>query len=224
MGCIARLGCLTVLALVCVVGWFTRDRWMHNLPGARPATTTTSTAGGEGTWQPLTPAAAERGRRAIDALNSPNGPVFANLSAAELTAYVSQAAGKMLPASADSVEAAVVGDAVFLRAVVPMKDIAGSGALGPLGGLLNARERIQLGGALHVIRPGMSEFQVRSIKLRDFNVPAGMIPRLVQQITKGKHVEGVAADALPVPTPRNLADVRIANGRVTLYKTAGTRP
>ena len=184
----------------------------------------TSTAK-DGAWQHLTPTAAQRGRRAVEALNSPNGPVFTNLSAAELTAYVSQAAGKMLPASADSVEAAVVGDAIFLRAVVPTKDVVGSGTLGPLAGLLNARERIQLGGTLHVIRPGMSEFQVRSIKIRDFGVPTGAIPRLVKQIRKGKHVDGVADDALPVPTPRNLADVRIANGRVTLYKTTGaTKP
>lgn len=217
MGCIARLGCLVLLVILAVAGWFTRDRWMSKLPGRSSSATVTT----EQKWQPLTPAAAERGRRAIDALNRPGGPVFANLSAAELTAYVSQAAGRMLPASADSVEAAVIGDAMFLRAVVPMKDLAGSGVLGPLGGLLNDRERIELGGTFHVVRPGMSEFQVRSIRLRDFKVPSGAIPRLVKQITRGKHVEGVADDALPVPTPRNLADVRIANGRVTLYKTTG---
>ncbi|MDB4884918.1 MAG: hypothetical protein JWN79_356 [Gemmatimonadetes bacterium] len=221
MGCIARLGCLVVLAILALAGWLTRDRWMHNLPGKAPAV---ATAPAEQTWQPLTPAAAERGRRAIAALDNPKGPVFANLSAAEITAYVSQAAGRMLPASADSVEAAVIGDQILLRAIVPMKDIAGSGVLGPLGGLLNARERITLGGTFHVVRPGLSEFQVRTVKLREFNVPGGAIPRLVQQITKGKRTEGVAQDALPVPTPRNLADVRIANGRVTLYKTTGARP
>jgi hypothetical protein len=221
MGCIARLGCLVLLAILAFAGWLTRDRWMHNIPGRSPSV---ATVPAEQTWQPLTPAAAERGRRAIDALNSPSGPVFANLSAAEITAYVSQAAGRMLPASADSVEAAVIGDQILLRAIVPMKDIAGSGVLGPLGGLLNDRERIQLGGTFHVVRPGLSEFQVRTVKLREFSVPSGAIPRLVQQITKGKQVEGIAKDALPVPTPRNLADVRIANGRVTLYKTTGARP
>lgn len=216
MGCIARLGCLVLLVLLAVAGWFTRDRWMSKLPGAKPAATTTSMTS---TWQPLTPAAAARGRRAIESLNSPSGPVFTNLSAAEITAYVSQAAGQMLPSSADSVEAAVIGDAMYLRAIVPMKDLAGSGALGPLGGLLNDRERVQLGGTFRVVRPGLSEFQIRSVKLRDFTVPSGAIPRLVQQITKGRHIEGIAPDALPVPTPRNLADVRIANGRVTLYRT-----
>jgi hypothetical protein len=107
---------------------------------------------------------------------------------------------------------------LYVRAIVPTKDIARSGALGPLAGLLNDRERVTLGGSFHVIRPGLSEFQLRDVKLRDFSVPRGAIPRLVQQITKGKHTPGVATDALAVPTPPSLADVRIANGRVTLYK------
>src|ERR671921_464390 len=86
----------------------------------------------------------------------------------------------------------------------------------------NDRARLQLGGSFRVIRPGLSEFEVREIKLRDFNVPRGAIPRLVQQISRGNHPEGVAPNALAVTTPRSLADVRIANGRVTLYKTTGT--
>ena len=78
-----------------------------------------------------------------------------------------------------------------------------------------------LGGSFHVIRPGLSEFEVREIKLRDFKVPTGAIPRLVKQISRGNRPEGVAPNALAVTTPRSLADVRIANGHVTLYKTTG---
>jgi hypothetical protein len=136
-----------------------------------------------------------------------------------------QAVGKNFPSSADSVEAAVIGDQLYVRAVVPTKDIAGSGALGPLGGLLNERERISLGGTFHVIRPGLSEFEIREVKLRDFKLPSGAIPRLMQQIKKGKAIEGVAENALPVPTPKSLGDVRIANNRVTLYRaSAGATP
>ena len=78
-----------------------------------------------------------------------------------------------------------------------------------------------LGGTFHVIRPGLSEFQVREIKLRDFKVPAGAIPRLLQQLSRGNRPEGVAPNAIPITTSPNLGDVRIANGRVTLYKTTG---
>jgi hypothetical protein len=220
MGCMARLGCLALLVVLAVVGWFTRDQWLPKLTGRPPAVETAAS-----TWQPLSPEAGERGRRKIEALSGGTGPVFTNLSASEVASYVFQTVARTIPASADSAEAAVIGDALYVRAVVPVREIAGSGVLGPLAGLLGDRERLQLGGSFRVIRPGLSEFEVREIKLRDFKVPAGAIPRLVQQISRGNRPEGVAPNALPVTTPRSLGDVRIANGRVTLYKiTGGSTP
>jgi hypothetical protein len=217
MGCFARLGCLVLVLLLALSAWLTRERWLRILPGSSrvsPATVAT-----EPLWEPLSPAAAARGKRAIDGLTSRSGPVFANLKAAEIASYVFESAGSAFPASADSVEAAVIGDVLYVRAIVPTKAIAGTGALGPLAGLLNDRERVSLGGSFHVVRPGLSEFQVRDVKLRDFSVPHGAIPRLVQQITHGPRPAGISPDAVAVPTPRSLADVRIANRRVTLYKT-----
>jgi len=218
MGCIARIGCLILLVLLALGAWLTREKWLRISPGA--ATSTASAP----TWEPLSPAAGERGKRGIDNLSNPSGPVFTNLSASEVASYVFQTAAHTIPATADSAEAAVIGDALYVRAVVPIKDIAGSGVLGPLAGLLNDRERLQLGGTFHVIRPGLSEFEIREIKLRDFKVPTGAIPKLVQQITRGARPDGVAPDALPVITPRSLADVRVGNRRVTLYKTTGAAP
>jgi hypothetical protein len=214
MGCLRRVGCLVVVVAIVIGLWITQDKWLHRIWSSRPAPEATV----ESVWQPLSPQAAARGQRAIEGLSAPRGPVYANLTANEIASYVVQAAGGAFPASSDSVEAAVIGDVLYVRAIVPTKDIARSGALGPLAGLLNDRERVTLGGSFHVIRSGLSEFQLRDVKLRDFSVPRGAIPRLVQQITKGKHTPGVATDALAVPTPPSLADVRIANGRVTLYK------
>ena len=216
MGCIARLGCLVLLAILAVAGWFTKDRWLHRVTGSAPVTANAP----ELLWQPLSPAAGERGRRAIEAMSRPSGPVFTNLTAAEVASYVFQTAGKTLPAGADSAEAAVIDDALYVRAVVPMRQIAGSGMLGPMAGLLNDRERLSLGGRFRVVRPWLSEYQVREIKLRDFRIPAGAIPRIVQQLSHNRPA-GLASDALPVPTPASLGDVRIANHRVTLYRTTG---
>jgi hypothetical protein len=223
MGCLRRVGCLVVLAAIVIGLWITQDKWMRFI---RRASNTPEPVAVERVWQPLSPEAAARGRRAIEGLSAARGPVYTNLAANEIASYVVQAAGGAFPASADSVEAAVIGDVLYVRAIVPTKDIARSGALGPLACLLNERERVSLGGSFHVIRPGLSEFQLRDVKLRDFSVPRSAIPRLVQQITKGKKTPGVADNALPVPTPASLADVRIATGRVTLYKTmpAGKAP
>jgi hypothetical protein len=218
MGCLFRTGCFIVLLCVAVVAWFTRDRWMSRIAGTPPVVATGPV------WEPLTPEAGERGRRAISSLSQKSGPVFENLRGNEVASYVFQSVAKTIPAGADSAEAAVIGDALFVRAIVPMKALAGSGVLGPLAGLLNDREKLSFGGTFRVIRPGLSEFQVREIKLRDFKVPAGAVPRLLQQIEKGQRPEGVAPDAIPVPTPASLGDVRIANGHVTLYKTTGTAP
>jgi hypothetical protein len=215
MGCIARLGCLILLVCLAIGAWFTRDRWLPKITG-KPVVT--STASG---WEPLTPEAGATGKRKLDELAKPSGPVFTNLSATEVASYVFQTVARTIPATADSAEAAVIGDALFVRAVVPIREIAGTGVLGPLAGLLNDRERLQLGGTFRVIRPGQSEFEVREIKLRDFKVPAGAIPRLVRQLSKGERPEGISPNALPVTTPRTLGDVRIANGHVTVYKTTG---
>ena len=215
MGCLRRAGCLVVVLAIVVGLWLTQNKWMRVVKRSDPAPDVSA----DRVWQPLSPQAAARGKQALDGLASPRGPVFVNLSANEIASYVVQAAGGAFPASADSVEAAVIDDVLYVRAIVPTKDIARSGALGPLAGLLNAREKVSLGGSFRVVRPGLSEFKLRDVKLRDFSVPRGAIPRLVQQITKGKQTPGIANDALAVPTPTSLADVRIANGRVTLYKS-----
>ncbi len=218
MGCIARLGCLVLLAILAIAAWFTRDRWMSKVTGSTPAVASAPL------WQPLTPAAGARGQRAIESLQSSNGPVFANLQAGEIASYVFQTVGHTIPSTADSAEAAVIGDALYVRAVVSMKDIAGSGVLGPFASMVNARERLSFAGSFRVVQPGLSEFRIREIKIRDFNVPSGAIPKLVQQLRRGPQPDGLASDALPVPTPRSLADVRIANHVVTLYKTTSPAP
>jgi hypothetical protein len=221
MGCLARLGCLVVLVVLGVCAWLTRDKWMTKVSGGAPAAAVSTAP----VWEPLSPEAGARGKRVIESLQSTGGPVFANLRAGEIASYVFETVGRTLPATADSVEAAVIGDALYVRAIVPVKDLAGSGVLGPLGSLLNDREKISIGGTFHVIKPGLSEFQVREVKLRDFKLPSGAIPRLLQQLSKGKRPEGISPDALPVTTPKSLADVRIANHQVTLYKTpSGANP
>ena len=102
MGCIARLGCLVVLVCLAVGAWFTRDKWMSKVTGAAPGAAAVSTAP---VWEPLTPEAGARGKRAIESLQSNTGPVFANLKAGEIASYVFQTVGRTLPTSADSVGA-----------------------------------------------------------------------------------------------------------------------
>ena len=208
----SRLALLAVLVLVVIVAWVTRDRWWHRVSGGA-----SSTNGGP-VWEPLTAAGAERARRALERLSQPTGPVFTTLSGGDVASYVFQSLAKQLPPSADSVEAAVIGDRLYIRASVRLSDLGGTSVLGPLAGMLGERERMQFGGTFHVIRDGLAEFQVKDVKVRDLSIPPPMIPRLLRQIERGSRPEGLSPDGLPVVIPTYLGDVRIGEGKVSLYK------
>ena len=213
MGCIARLGCLFLLAILAIVGWFTRDRWLPD----RFRTHVESTAASP--WQPVTDAGAQRVETALSKLSQPRGPVFQTLSGADVASYVFRRLANRLPASSDSVQAMVSGDRVSLRAIVNLSELGGTGILGPLGSMLRSREPVEFTGTFRVIRPGMAEFQIQSMKIRDLGIPHGMISSLIRRMDRGQRPEGLDADALPLPTPRYVGDIRVANGKITLYKT-----
>lgn len=213
MGCLSRIGCLALLVVIAIAAWLTQDNWMPRLTGhAAPA------ASGP-LWEPITPQGAERTRQLLGRLSRPTGPVFGNLSGGDVASYVYQSLARQLPPSADSIEAAVIGDRLYIRASVLLKDLGGSASLGPLAGMLGDRERMQFGGTFHVVRPQLAEFEVKDIKIRDLSIPAAMIPRVLQQSERGSRPEGLSPDGLPIVIPAYLGDVRIDNGKVTLYKT-----
>jgi hypothetical protein len=216
MGCLSRLGCLLVVAVIAIVAWITNPLWLPRFAHRTPAATADGLV-----WEPITPQGAERTRQMLAKLNQPSGPVFGNLSAGDVASYVFQALSRQLPPSADSVQAAVIGDRLYIRASVKLKDLGGAAVLGPLAGMLGDREQMQFGGTFHVIRPQLAEYQVKDIKVRDFSIPEGMIPRVLTQTERGSRPEGLSPDGLPLVVPKYLGDVRIANGRVTLYKTVG---
>jgi hypothetical protein len=120
-----------------------------------------------------------------------------------------------LPSSADSIEARVSGESLSMRAKVNTSDISG---LGALGAMLGEREPVELTGTIRVVNPGLGEFQVRDAKVRGLSVPHGMISTLVGRVDRGPKRPGVDADAMPLPLPPYVGDIRVANGKITLYK------
>ena len=209
MGCLVRLGCLAILLCAAVIGWFTRDRWMperfRNVlsPPAKVAT-----------WQPLTDSGAEHTRAALAKLSQPSGPVFETLSGADVASFAFRELSKQLP-EADSMAVLVEGERISMRAIVKTSDIRG---LGTVGSMLGDREHVQLTGTMRVVKPGLAEFQVQDAKIRGLSLPHGMISTLIGRFQKGPRKEGVDADALPLPLPPYVGDIRVANGRITLYK------
>ena len=207
-------GCLVVLVLALAAGWFARDRWEARQAAVAAAADTVVR------WEALTAEGGERARAAIEGLGQRTAPVFASIGGGDLSSYIFITLAKQLPPSAENIEAAVIGDQLHVRASVDLNDFGGAGALGPLAAFLAGRETMQLGGSFHVIKPGLAEFRVAELRLRDFSVPKNLVPKLIRTFSKGARPPGVSDNALPLTVPEYLADVRIARGKVILYRTA----
>lgn len=223
MGCLRRLGCLGLLLVLAAAAWLMRDKWLHRVPFINRDSSAARTTTGSSTWQRLTPDGANRAQTALRRLEGRSGPVYVNVAPGDLAAYIFQELSGALPKGADSVEAAAIGDQLIVRAVVPTAVLGSKESLGPMAALLGDRERVQFGGRLRIVRPGLGEFKVTELKLRDFTLPKALIPRIVGQMARNRPAE-IAADALPLRTPNHIADVRVANGTVTMYKTVPSTP
>ncbi len=207
-GCLKRAGCLLVIVLVLCVLWYwyvRAGRPTLTVTRTTSDTTTAATSTSASGWQPLTPAAAERGRVAVQSLGRQSGPVFANMTAE-------------LPPSAKNAEATVIGNRLYVRSDVELKDFGGTKSLGPIGMVLGERDSVRLGGTINMLKPGLGEFLVQEVKLGRIEIPTTLIPKLLGQM-KRKPVPGISPNGLPMVMPSYISDVRIASGRITLYKS-----
>jgi len=215
MGCLRRIGCLVFLLMILILAiaaWFSRDWWLQMAPfGPQHA------AQQAATWQSPSADGARRAENALAGLRRKGGPVFANVAPGDLVAYVLKEFSRWLPRSADSIQAAVVGDRLHIRARVRSEDL-GREFLGPIGYLLAEHERIEFGGALRVIRPGFSEYRVKTFKVHDIAVPQSVLPAFIRQLSRDARPSGLSEDGLPLATPEYIGDVRLAAGRITVYK------
>lgn len=219
-GCFRRLGCLVLLLIVGVIAWFNRGKLeeiYRRYAGDRisPSSGAVSTVGG---WEPLTGDKATRGKTRVESLSRQSGPVFANLTPGEAASYIFLEVAKQLPSSSQDISASVNGDRLYVRANVELKDFGGASVLGPLAGMLGTRDTVQLGGQIHVLRPGVGEFEVEDLRIGSFPIPSALIPKLIRRMRKGTIPDGIASNALPMKLPAYIGDVRIANGRIVVYK------
>jgi len=146
-----------------------------------------------------------------------------SLRAPELAAVLATGMVKVLPSSATRSEVAVVDEQVLMRTVVELRDVAGDGALGSLLGVaLNGRDTLRMAGTLDLVRPGLAEYRVRELRMAGIDVPPRLIPSVLGAIRRAAAAaaaaDSLSTDALPIPLPTAVADVRVANGKVTLYK------
>jgi hypothetical protein len=220
-GFFRRLGCLIIVVILLLAVWY----WYARVDKKRTTTADNAAAiddaagSSNSGWQSFTPADAERGHAAILAFDRQSGPVFVNLTPAEAGSYLLSLVSKQLPPSATNAQAAVIGNRLYVRSEVQWKDFGNSPALSSIRMLLGERDSVTIGGTIHMLHPGLAEFNVAEMKLGKFDVPGGLQSRLIQEIKKKNPAPGVSQNALPVVLPSYITDVRIANGKITLYKS-----
>lgn len=208
--CLGRLGCLLFLVIAGALAFLMRDRWMPRVLGrGEPAPVA---------WESVREPGAQKAGDAVASLGNRGGPAYVTVSAAELAALMVRSTGHRLPPELDSVEAAIDGETVRVRALVAIDDLRGLDALGPLARVLDRQERIEFTGTLGVLRPGLGEFRVSSVKIADLLLPRAAIPKLLARLDKSVRPEGVSPDGIAITIPEYIGDVRMANGQVTLYR------
>lgn len=232
MGCLSRLGCLVVLLVALGAGyWLYGDRLpgeLGSLAGraARAVTKDTTRVDRERgvAWVSLDESSTA-GIENVARLGRASGPAFVTLSANDLAGFISTALARFMPRSAVAPQVAVSGDRVLMRAEVDLRDFAGEGAFGSIiGSAMNGRDTLRLGGTLRLVRPGLAEYRVRELRIKGIDVPPRVIPGLVGTLKRRvRGADSLSSDALPVPLPRYVGDVRVQNGRITLYR-AGVTP
>jgi hypothetical protein len=159
------------------------------------------------------------GREAVARLSRRNGPAYISLRAPELAGLLAASVPKVFPATASRPDIAIVDEQLLVRTVVELRDLAGDGALrGLLGVALDGRDTVRLTGTLDLERPGLAAFRVRELRMAGIDVPPRLIPSLLGAMRRAAAADSLPTDALPIPLPKVVADVRVASGKVTLYK------
>ena len=221
MGCLRRLGCLVLLALLGGVAWVTSDQWRPLLPVWVPGTLAPRAISSVpySAWAPVTAAGAARAERSLAALGDRSALVFTSLHPAEFAGYVVMDLAGRLPPDGDSTQAAVIGNQLSIRTSLDIRALGGSDAWARVAAVIGARTPLTFAGTFDIVRPGVAEFRVQQLSLHSVPVPEPLIPRVLRKIENGPHPTGVAANALLVNVPPYVADVRAAGGKILIYKS-----
>jgi hypothetical protein len=115
------------------------------------------------------------------------------------------------------VQAKVDGEQIRLRAIMNTREL-GSAVVSALGSLMGEREHVEMAGTLSVIGKGMAEFKVTAVRVHNVGVPGALISTLVKPMVRGPRPQGLSENAIPVSIPPYIGDVRVARGKITLYK------
>jgi hypothetical protein len=209
----AFLGCLTTVAVGGLIAWSCRDQiagLYHSTVESRRAV-----SGADVTVGPVTGRASEAARRAAErkerAIADRDGPAYVVFTADEMAALIESRLDAGARRALDSFRVTLADDRVALEAAL-VTDVVGRDLLGPLGGFLEAREPLRLGGPARLATAGVLLWRPDEFVVRSLSVPPAAVPRLVDRLTGGDD------GAFHIEVPSTVGDVRIRPDGVTLYR------
>lgn len=209
-----KIGCLLIVIALGAAVWYFRGYWIPKAKQAVAVEAPADTAG----WTRITSSGGERARRRIATLSHRSGPAYITLTASEFAAYVLGSALSEVARYDTAAQAVVEDGKLYIRARIRLSDIGGKDALGPLARLFNDTEPLLVGGTLTAVRPGLAQFRIKEVAVRGIEVPRSVIGTLVKRWSPGTRPDSLASDGLPVPLPPDVVDLRLQDGKVTLYK------
>lgn len=213
LGCITlpfRLALLALLLLGAYLGWRNRDR-IADMLGLRPTAAVAPESRGRPTGRGLA--------RAIEKVDSLNGwrADSVVLSAGEMASLVGAGLPAVVRRDIDSLQVELLENAIRVRGRIRTEGLPRE-VLGPFAGALRPWEPVAVAGAVEIASPGRVEWTVTEFRVRDFQFPKEMVPRMMdflsRQETRGR---------LAVVVPQGIGGVRVHPDGVTLYPS-GTAP
>lgn len=245
MGCLSRLGCgVAVVAVGGVAVWLYGDQLPSQLSRvghtavqtvnrlrstpdtispSRAAGTDSANAGrAELAWARVAPLTGDAANP-LAKLSQRNGPAFITLGAGDLSTVLAGALPSQLPPSTSALFVALDGRDLHLRAIVDASDIAGDGTLGRMLGIaLSGRDTVELAGTVDYVQPKVAQYRVEQLRVKGISVPPRLIPTFMRALRRGSRPDSLADNALLLPLPASVADLRVANGKLILYKAVST--
>ena len=214
MGCLAApfkgLGCLVLLAAL-VAGWLYRDRLtregrrlLDRIESPASPAAAASPSGRPGTR------ALASARAKIDSLNGWRADSVV-LTPSEVASLMGNGLTPALRQELDSLRVELLADEVRVHARLRTAKLPKE-AVGPLAMALRPTEPVEAVGPLRVTAPGRGEWVVRSFRIRDFPVPAPVVPRLV-----ARALGDARRETVPLKLPAGIRAIRLHPGRATLY-------
>ncbi|MGQ0646015.1 MAG: hypothetical protein ACT4P7_00500, partial [Gemmatimonadaceae bacterium] len=115
-------------------------------------------------------------------------------------------------------ETAISGDRLSVRALVDLSELRGVEGLGPVAALLSSRQRITITGRPFVVERGRGAFDVDELTVGGIEVPALAVGTILRQLDRSAQPSGRSGTSISFSLPPYVGDIRVARGRVTLYK------